>query len=334
VAETMFRELADNAPVMIWRSGPDKLCDWFNKPWLDFVGRAMDQELGYGWADGVHPDDFDRCVAIYTSAFDAREKFSMEYRLKRHDGVYRWLLDNGAPFYRDGEFAGYFGSCVDVTEQRQVNERLKSALEQHDALLREVYHRVKNNLQQVEGLFAIEAATLTDPAARASLTALSGRVRAMGLVHNMLLKSQDLARISTRDFLRTLCDGVALSHSVEKRGVAIEVDADDTPVDIERAVIKGLIVNELVVNAVKHGFPDGRTGRISVLYRCKGAQPALIEVSDNGVGFADNRVSGLPPGHIGLRLVRGLASQLGGSLEMSGQPGATFRIRMDAGGAA
>jgi PAS domain S-box-containing protein len=115
--ERLFRELADFAPVMIWRAGTDKLCDWFNKPWLDFVGRAMEQELGTGWAEGVHREDFDRCLQVYTTAFDARKKFSMIYRLRRHDGEFRYILDNGAPFYRSGAFAGYFGSCIDVTDQ-------------------------------------------------------------------------------------------------------------------------------------------------------------------------------------------------------------------------
>ena len=114
--ERFFKELADNAPVMIWRAGRDKLCDWFNKPWLDFAGRAMEQEVGNGWAENVHPDDFERCLKIYVTSFDARERFSMIYRLRRSDGVYRQILDNGAPFYRGGIFAGYFGSCTDVTD--------------------------------------------------------------------------------------------------------------------------------------------------------------------------------------------------------------------------
>jgi diguanylate cyclase (GGDEF)-like protein/PAS domain S-box-containing protein len=121
--EEDFLLLADNAPAMIWRSGIDKLCDWFNAPWLRFTGRTLQQELGKGWTDGVHRQDLARCLETYVSAFDRREEFSMEYRLRRHDGVYRWVVDNGRPFYsRGGAFSGYFGSCIDIHESK-MNER-------------------------------------------------------------------------------------------------------------------------------------------------------------------------------------------------------------------
>jgi PAS domain S-box-containing protein len=111
-----FHLLADRAKVMIWTSGPDKLCDWFNRAWLEFTGRRMEQELGNGWAENVHPDDFSRCLSVYTAAFDSRQEFSMEYRLRRHDGAYRLVLDIGSPYFSaDEEFLGYFGSCIDVT---------------------------------------------------------------------------------------------------------------------------------------------------------------------------------------------------------------------------
>ena len=104
-------------------SGADKLCTWFNKPWLNFTGRPMEQELGNGWTENIHADDYDRCLKTYTSAFDARQPFSMEYRLKRHDGKYRWLLDNGVPLYgSDGGFAGYIGSCIDITDRRDTEQ--------------------------------------------------------------------------------------------------------------------------------------------------------------------------------------------------------------------
>jgi PAS domain S-box-containing protein len=124
-SEERFRNMADTAPVMIWVSGPDKLYTFFNKTWLNFTGRCMEQEMGKGWAESLHPDDLDRYLATFSSSFDAHRSFQMEYRLRRADGNYRWVLDNGVPrFAPDGVFAGYIGSCIDVTEQRLAQDRL------------------------------------------------------------------------------------------------------------------------------------------------------------------------------------------------------------------
>jgi PAS domain S-box-containing protein len=116
-SESRFRIVADAAPVLIWMAGVDKRCTFFNKPWLKFTGRSLEQEMGNGWAEGVHPDDLQKCLKIYTEAFDARKAFVMQYRLKRYDGEYRWISDQGVARHdAQGNFAGYIGSCVDVTE--------------------------------------------------------------------------------------------------------------------------------------------------------------------------------------------------------------------------
>jgi len=326
--ESTFRELADNAPVLIWRSDTAKLCDWFNKPWLDFTGRMMDQEIGYGWADGVHPDDFERCVAIYTSSFDARQKFSMTYRLRRHDGAWRWLLDNGAPYNRDGAFAGYFGTCVDVTEQREEHDSLIASLAERDALLSEVYHRVKNNLQQIEGLIAIESAALDSDSGRQALKALSGRIRAMGAVHHQLMRSGNYSDVCVRDFITDLCSEIARGHGADERGVSLDVQCESSDVNIETAVILGLLVNELVTNAFKHGFPDGRRGGVVVSYASRGPDGTLLEVRDDGVGIGSNHPSKAGAGHSGYRLIEGFVDQLNGELSINSANGTRIEVKL------
>jgi PAS domain S-box-containing protein len=129
-SEERFRTVANAAPVMIWMSGTDKLCNFFNKGWLDFTGRSLEQELGNGWAEGVHAEDRHRCLAVYERAFDAREPFMMEYRLRRNDGEHRWVLDSGTPrFASDGAFLGYIGSCFDITERKLAEEKFRLVLD-------------------------------------------------------------------------------------------------------------------------------------------------------------------------------------------------------------
>jgi two-component system, LuxR family, sensor kinase FixL len=129
-SEARFRAMADTAPVMIWMSGTDKLCTFFNKGWLDFTGRPLEQEIGNGWADGVYQEDFDRCLEVYVHSFETRHPFTMEYRLQRWDGEYRWVLDSGAPrFAPDGTFLGYIGSCIDITERKQAQDLFRLVVE-------------------------------------------------------------------------------------------------------------------------------------------------------------------------------------------------------------
>ena len=125
-SERRFRLLADTAPALIWMAGIDKRCTYFNARWLEYTGRTIEQELGDGWVQGVHQDDRDRCLTIYSEAFDRHDAFGMEYRLRKADGSYGWLQDNGEPrFLPDGTFAGYLGACIDITERKQAEAHLR-----------------------------------------------------------------------------------------------------------------------------------------------------------------------------------------------------------------
>lgn len=147
--QNQYQIIVESSPNMIWRSGLDALCNYFNATWLKFTGKPMAQEVGNGWVDGVHPEDVDRCIKIYLGAFAKQEPFEMDYRLKRHDGVYRWINDRGVPYYvGDAQFAGYIGSCMDVTEKVE-GQKLREMAQQDGLtkLLNRQYFEQLGNLE-------------------------------------------------------------------------------------------------------------------------------------------------------------------------------------------
>lgn len=153
-----YRDLADNGQVLIWTAGTDKLCNYFNKIWLEFTGRTIEQEMGNGWAEGVHPDDFQRCLDTYNTAFDRRESFCMDYRLRHHTGKYHWIEDRGTPRFDDqGDFIGYIGHCLDVEDRYKADEtfrKLSKAVEQSPSTV--VITDLDGNIEYVNKAFELE----------------------------------------------------------------------------------------------------------------------------------------------------------------------------------
>lgn len=154
-----YATLVEQAPIMIWRARTDTLCDYFNGRWLAFTGRTMAEEFGNGWAEGVHAEDLQRCVDHYLEHFHRHEAFEMEYRLRRHDGAWRWIFDRGVPLFNsEGSFSGYVGSCIDVTERVEAQEALALAQEQQIQALHELIpicmlcKNIKNDHGNWEGL--------------------------------------------------------------------------------------------------------------------------------------------------------------------------------------
>jgi PAS domain S-box-containing protein len=154
-SEARFRTMADNSPVMIWVDGPDKLCTWLNRQWLEFVGQTLEHQIGNGWSNGIHPDDVAAALRTYNSAFDAREPFTMEYRLHRHDGEWRWILDKGRPNYAaDGTFLGYLGSCIDLTDEKSAKTQLEDTLSEVQRLRDQLHTEnvyLRNEVQERVG---------------------------------------------------------------------------------------------------------------------------------------------------------------------------------------
>jgi PAS domain S-box-containing protein len=325
-SEARFRTMANYAPVLLWLAAPDARCVFFNDVWLKFTGRSLEEEFGTGWAEGIHPEDFQGTMQSYLAAFVEREPFRIEYRLRRQDGQFRWLLDHGVPrFAPDGSFAGYIGSCIDITELKDVYRRLTVRLRERDVLLREVHHRVKNNLQLVSSLLSVQARRLGDNGSRSALNDSRNRVQTIALIHEVLYRASDFSHVAFADYIQRLCKHVMRASSAATDRIELELELADVALGIDRAIPCGLILNELLVNSLKHGFPDGREGRIRVELREDPAERIMLTVADDGVGLPaqfDLRSADT----VGMQIVHTLAEQLEAELEVTRRGGTTFRF--------
>jgi two-component system cell cycle sensor histidine kinase/response regulator CckA len=356
-SEQRFRNMADAAPVMIWVSGSDKLCTFFNKGWLTFTGRTMEEVLGNGWTVDVHPDDLDRCYVIYSSSFDARRNFQMEYRLHRADGEYRWVLDIGAPrFSPESIFVGYIGSCVDITELRRTQEEAlaRQKLESLGVLAGGVAHDFNNLLG---GILAEAELAETYLAAGSSpaediqvIKAIA--IRAAEIVRELMIFSgQDKACLEPVNISRLVEEMLELlkvsisKHAVLKTDLRINLP----PVMGNAAQIRQIVMN-LVINASEAVGEKAGVISVSTSYVTGGkdlGQPGMgklpqgdyvrLRVSDTGCGMTEEAkakifdpffTSKFAGRGLGLAVVQGIVRTHGGTIDVWSAPGrgATFQV--------
>jgi PAS domain S-box-containing protein len=327
-SEERFRLLATAAPVMIWTAGPDLRCTDVNARWLDFTGRSLAEALGDGWMANVHPDDETECRSAYRRALDDHEPFSLEYRLRRHDGEYRWVLHNGVPqLNADGTFAGYIGTTLDVTDQKtaraalsNLSQRLMDAQEQERERLASELH---DDVSQRLSLITLELDQLrrtTPSATRASLSELWNQC-------TLLLK--DIQGISRRfhseklDYLGIAPAAASLCKTLsEKWGADITFTQDGVLTDISKNVSLALfrVLQEALNNATKHS----RAKYILVALRGT-PQDVELEISDAGCGFDMDAAS---RGHgLGLVSIRERLKLVGGIVIIQSRPGVGTTIR-------
>ena len=228
-SEQRFRLVANTAPVMIWMSGTDKLCTYFNQPWVDFTGRSLEAELGNGWATGVHPDDLTACLDTYTKAMDRREPFKMQCRLRRSDGEFRWILYIGVPrFNSDRSFAGYIGSAIDVTEQREAAEAIagvsRRLVEAQEAERTRIARELHDDINQRLALIVVNLKSVqlsfqsSDPGTRRTMDQTSEEISALGNDIQALsrsLHSSSLEYLGLETASAGLCKEFAERHSLK-----------------------------------------------------------------------------------------------------------------------
>lgn len=343
--------LIENSPMMIWRSGLDANCDYFNETWLSFTGRRLEQELGNGWTEGVHPEDLARCVAHYLQHFHRHEAFEMEYRLRRRDGVYRWIVDRGVPFDDTGTFAGFIGSCVDIDERHKAQELQQIRSQEQLALAHDferwilaiVSHDIRSPLHAIR-LAARGLEEVTDPAGRVGKQAqiiTRGVERIQHIVADLLDLSRERegAGISVQPKptdLRALCQQVIdeLASVAQGRAIRFDCAADSNGMCDEHRILQA--ISNLTANAVQHGAPGspvavsitGDAQRVIVAVKSEGAIPdeILPHIFEpfSSRRQHEKRSEGLG---LGLFIARAIARAHAGDLEVVSSGGMTiFRL--------
>jgi PAS domain S-box-containing protein len=324
-SEERFRLVANTAPVMIWMAGIDRLCTYLNQPWLEFTGRPLEAELGNGWVDGVHDEDVKRCLETYTQAFDQRQPFSMEYRVRRNDGEYRWIFDIGVPrFSRDNSFAGYIGSCLDITDRKLAEEALASVgsrlIEAHEEERTWVARELHDDIAQRIALLAVELERFdlqapglaVDvhqylPRARQRISDLAKDIHALS--HR--LHSSKLEYLGLATAVKSFCHELS-----EQRNVRIEFKHSNLPVEIPKEISLCLfrVLQEALQNAVKHSAEQ------NVRVELHGTPDGIhLRVSDSGIGF--NWQDAINRRGIGLISMRERLRLVNGELSIQSTPG-------------
>ncbi len=271
-SEVRFRLLADSAPVLIWTSGTDSLCDYFNQPWLKFTGRPIDKEVGDGWLEGVHPDDLSHCVEIYRSSFETRQPFLKEYRLRRFDGQYRWLMDTGTPrFSPDRTFLGFIGSCIDITDQKILQEQLfeSQKMDSMGRLAGGIAHDFNNLLTAILGSTELTLTMLPEKSdVRPFLNNVSAAAeRAAELTKQLLMYARrQMVEFGIVDMNSTILNMVSLlSRTIgEQYELVLSLMNDSCCVHANASQMEQVLTN-LVVNA-RDSMPEG--GRILIETSC------------------------------------------------------------------
>lgn len=351
-SEERFRLMADTAPVLIWMAGTDKKCAYFNKPWLDFTGRNIEQELGDGWTEGVHPDDLAQCFDTYVNAFDARRPFEMEYRLRHASGEYHWIMDYGTPrFTPQGEFAGYIGSCIDITRRKEAEEALRESDRRKDEFLATLAHELRNPLAPLKNALHILKQPKSEKTRRnEALTIMGHQLQQMVRLVDDLL---DVSRIShgkieLRKKRITFAEAIDMALEtakplIEANGHTLTLDIPKTTswLDADLTRLAQVFAN-LLGNAAKYTKPGGK---ISLKAEVED-QMLVVTICDTGIGIPPEMLSkifdmftqvdaSIERTHgglgIGLTLVKKLVELHGGTVEASSRglhQGSEFVVRL------
>jgi len=309
VSRSYLHAVLDSMAELLFVVGPEGRIRRANQAAADALGQSASDLEGTRLARYFDPDPLANA-----------EEGPTEHTLTPTDGANRPVLVSRSSLKGADATQGTL-VCVaqDISERKAAEEKLRHSLEEKEVLLREIHHRVKNNLQVISSLLSAQAREVDEDAVRARFAETQDRIRSMAAIHERLYQSDDLARVDFDEYLEGLLDDLFRSHRAHKIDRSLE--AAPQPLPIDQAIPAGLIVNELVTNALEHAFPNGQDGTVAVVYRANAGEVTLV-VEDDGQGAPDLSSEGT----LGLRLVRGLTRQLRGTLSTDTESGVTVTI--------
>jgi PAS domain S-box-containing protein len=327
-SEERFRQIAENIREVFWITEPhDQKLVYISPAYEEVWGRPCESlsEVSRTWLDTLYPEDRTRLIEA-GERVKAGGDYDIEYRIVRPDGEIRWVRDRAFPILNpSGEVYRVAGVADDVTDSKQGLEQMKMSLHEKEVLLKEIHHRVKNNMQVITSLLSLQSKTIKDEHALSVFQDSQNRVKSMALIHETLYQSKDLSRINFAEYLQKLVAHVSRSYRLRPEAVKVNTYVDDVSLPIDLAVPCGLIINELASNSLKYAFPADKRGEINITFGHAEAQYVLC-VSDTGIGLP----AGFDPEtgkSLGMKLVRMLTEQLCGELECRNGVGTTFEIK-------
>jgi two-component sensor histidine kinase len=272
----------------------------------------------------IHPDDLAFVQKHVDASLQSDAEYDVEFRFVRPNGEIRYLYTRGE-VTRDtkGKAVRFVGSQIDITERKRAEEQLQRSLAEKEVLLKEIHHRVKNNMQVIISLLNLQTDNIDDSTVRAMFEESRNRVSSMALIHEKLYRSEDLARIDFKEYLHGLVQGIADTY--KRHDVHLSVEMESIALDVNVGIPCGLIVNELISNSLKHAFPKGRKGLIRVGINKNREGNYVLTVEDNGIGFPAEK-DFRKTSSLGLRLVNVLTGQICGTIALSRSEGTRFCI--------
>jgi PAS domain S-box-containing protein len=325
-SEEKYRMIGEMIPFGVWIADGKGMLSYASPSFLELIGMTLEECQKENWMRRLPADIRDQAIADWNRCVEGGYFWDYEYRIPDRQGRDHFVLSRGAPIRDDrGRIVSFAGIHLDITERRRYEERLEASLREKEVIIKEVHHRVKNNMQVISGFLQLQAQTIDDPVSVAMLEECQGRVRTMALVHEKLYQSRYLGFINAREYIESLVSDLK-NFQVVSTDVTFDLEIENAYINLDIAIPCGLILNELLTNSLKYAFSGREKGKISVRLTHGNDHTYTLFVSDDGPGLPrDLDIENAQT--LGLQLVTILVRQMGGTMRIENVPGATFSIR-------